>query len=657
MKGISFIELHIEKIVVGVAALVLLGAVAVELMSGRSVTAGKETLTPSNVSEILDSKARAVESRLNDGRVHVELDRQQLPQVAMEFTEGLRRGVGQGPDLPRIAPSLAGALLDSDTLADTHYRMPVIPAPVINPTVTQTSDAILAETFAQPEFPGLAALFPDRGAAPALDITFTTPSAWLDVRRTLEELRRSDPGKNPPEAAPPSSWYQEACYVVDVVFEREELLPSGEWGNRQRVAPLPDRLSFRNRIPRADLDLRNEVLAKLARPPLQFEILQPDFYPTKNEAIFTEERLAAAGTATPGESREIARLRQRISDRQRQLALREEELRAAGGPLDEEPQQRGGDGARGGSGSGGSGEGGRRGGGAGGGGGLGGGSGGGLGGGGPMGGGGAMGGAGGPSGDPAKDALRRRLTRLVKQLKEEIASLTAQLEEKVPSARRSGDQEDSATKTLPDLATLDRVMVWAHDVAVRPQATYRYRAFVEVYNPFFGRKSQLVPQQASYAASLVLRSEPSAWSQPVQVTPSSTFFVTNATTEGGALGLGTADIEVFRLVEGVRRRHQFTVQPGDRIGRVVEPRRNETGPSIDFTTDWFVVAILEDLTLDRAETERARACMVVVRRVDGGDEIVLRSPPADAESPDRRRLIEESQAAPTAGVGGGGSGA
>jgi len=657
MKGISFVEQHVEKIVVGIAGAILLLVIATELMSSRSVPAGSATLTPGNVSEILDTKARSVEAKLNDGRVHAELGQERVQKVADEFTARLASSVSPKAPLPRVAPSLAGALLESETLADTRYRMPTIPPLSINPSVAQTSDAILAETFTHPENAGLAAMFPDHAASTAIDITFTTPSAFLDVKRTLEELRRSATDKKPPEAAPPSSWYQEAVYVVDVVFEREELLPTGAWGNRQRVAPLPDRLSFRSRIPRADLELRNEVFSKLSRPPLQYEILQPAFYPTKNEALFSEERLTAAATAQGGESREINRLRQRIADRGRQLSTTEEAIKNAGGPLDDDPKApprggsggaRGGDGSGGGTGggAGGGGDGSRRGGGGppigGGGGGLGGG------GGGPMGGTGGGAGGGG-TGDAQKDTLRRRLTRKAKELKEEIARLSTELEAKAPSGRKPTDSVEEA-RTLPDLAGLERVMVWAHDLSVKPQVSYRYRAFVEVFNPFFGRKSQLVADQAPYAASLVLRSEPSEWSQPVQVTPSSTFFVTNATTEGGALGLGTAEIEVFRLVEGVRRRQQFTVQPGDRIGRLMEPRRNETGPSIDFTTDWFVVAIIEDSTIERSEAERARASMVVVRRVDGGEELELRSPMSDSENPERRRLQDDVAMQPPAGA-------
>jgi len=641
MKGISFVEHHVEKIVVGAAAAILVVAVATEVLSSRAVKVGNQTLSPSNVGETLDAQARAIESRLTDGRVPSEFAPERIPQVAGEFTERLAASVSASPTLPRIEPTLAGVLLDSESLSDTWYRMPTVPTLSIVSEVMQTSDAIVEETFELPDFKGLAALFPNRASAVAFDITWTTPAAWIDLAALRAELRKADAVARPPLAAAPSAWYQEGTFIVDVVFEREERRLDGTWGNRQVVQPLPDRLSFRSRIPRADIDLRNEVLATLSRPVKQFEILQPEFYPTKNDAFISPEH---AGTTTPGveiEPRDILRLRRRIADKDREIARRDERLKEIGGPLEDDAtrgRDSGGSQGSGGSDGGrGAGGGGRGPGGGGGGGGRGPGGGGGLGGG-PAGGTGA--GGGGASGDAQKDAERRRLTRLLKSLREDRERLQADLESKVPSAKP--DDAEAVVRTIADLASMERVMVWCHDVKVSPEVSYRYRAVAQVFNPFFERKRQLVSQQSSYSDPLVLVSAPTAWSEPVQVTPSSTFFVTGGSLDGGALGLGTVEVEVYRLVEGVRRRQEFTVQPGDRIGRLVEPRRSEGGDAVDYTTDWFVVAIVEDTAVERAEHDRSKGYVVVVRQLEVGDGVNLRSPDSDSGSSDRRRLMEEA---------------
>jgi len=541
-------------------------------------------------------------------------------------------------------------------VTDTWYRMPTVPQVALVSDVIQTSDAILEETFAAAENKGLASLFPERSST-AIDVTWLTPVGWLDLKALREELRRSEPNASPPLSAAPSSWYQEGTFLVDIVFEREELLDDGTWGNRKVVSPLPDRLSFRKRIPNASVELRNEILGTLARAVKQLEILQPEFYPTKNDSFVAPGVTSDGGASGKGvEPREILRLRQRIVNAERRLMKLVETLTEAGGALGDDPKgapgggASGGDGRRGGGGSGGGGPPPR----------------GGSGGGGIGGGGGVMGGGGAGSGDAQKDALRRQLTKRVKAATEEIAKFKAELEAKVPSAAKPAADAEEDSKRLADLATLDRIMVWAHDLDVKPQASYRYRCIAEAFNPYFGRKHQLVGQQASFADAMVIRSAPSSWSNPVQVTPSSTFFVTSASTDGGALGLGTAEIEVYRLVEGVRRRQQFTLQPGDRIGRVVEPRRNEGGDSVDFTTDWFLVAIVEDSAAEGRDQDRAKGFFVVVRQMQGDDEIGLRSPLQDSESIDRRRLMEEAvtgqptaSGAPAAGGGppaGGGTG-
>lgn len=673
MKGISFIEQHVEKIVVGVAAAILLGAIATEAISSRSVTVGNDTLTPGSVGSTLDARARSIDAKLNDAR----FTRPPVPEYEAEFAKKLAAGVAPSPTLPAIEPALAKSLLDSETTALTHYRLPVVPVVAMVGDVMQSSVAIEEETFTLPENAGLAALYPTRSAA-AVDITFTTPAAVLDLRALRAEYRRDAKNQTPPLAAPPPAWYQEGTFILDVVFEREERLPDGSWGNKTLVAALPDRLTYRPRIPTADIALRDTVLGELGKPVMQLEILQPDFYPTKNDAYITPDHVNANAADTAPEPRDILRLRSRIKERERDLAKKEQRLKDIGGPLEDEPKKpgeggKGGAGGTGGGGfggSGGSGGGGSGGGGSGGRGGRGGGGGGGMGGGkgGGMGGGGSMGESAPPAGgggtDEKNNAERRGLTKKVKALKEELGKLREELETKVPTPKKPEGDAEEETKIV-DISALETIMVWAHDLTVKPQISYRYRCVVEVFNPFFGHRRQLVPQQASYSDALVLKSEPSSWSNPVQVTPPSTFFVTGASTEGGALGMGTAVVEVYRIVEGVRRRSEFSVQPGERIGKLLDPKKSEGGDAVDFTTDWYVVAIVADSTVEHGDSDRSKGAIVVVRQIAAGESVDLRSPGVESDSADRRRLFEESEigqptasAAPPAGGAGkpGGSG-
>lgn len=670
MKGISFFEQHVEKIVVGVAALGLVTVAGMELLSGRSVKSGSVELTPSNVNEVLDARAKAIEGGLSDGSARIKLDDKPLPLVAAEFTERLAKPLASAAPLPRIAPSLAGSLMDSDVLTDTWYYEPKLAAVRMGPDVMQTSDAIPASVLTDKEHEGLAAYFPDAGSAAAVDVTWLTPWATLDLKALKAELRRADQDAKPPRAAVPTAWFNEGTYIVDVLFEREELQPGGAWGKRTVVKPLPGHLTYRPRLGAADLTLRDQVMRQLASPARQLEILQPAFYDTRNDSFIQPGSAPEAGAANLAEAREIMKVRRRLDDVVRDIAKTDEKLKEAGGPLEPDDLRKkdkdqnkggagapagggggfggaggpaGGSGGSGGSGSGGgSGGNGKRGGGGGnvpppGGGGLGGG-----------GGGGVMGpppGSGAGAGDDSKKELRLRLTRKLKELKETAARYQKDLDAKAPAA---APKEGEKTPTVTDINREDTIPIWAHDLDVKPESTYRYRCIVQVYNPFFGRKRQLVPQQVGLSDAFVLASEASGWSNPVQVTPPFIFFVTGAAAEGGSLDLGTAEVEVYRLIEGVRKRQQFTVQPGDRIGRVVTPRKTEGGAPVDFTTDWYVLAIVEDLAGDRGPADRQRPAFVLVRRAGQDERLELRVPVTDSENADRRRLQDEAALAPTA---------
>ncbi|MFO0894202.1 MAG: hypothetical protein U0574_04500 [Phycisphaerales bacterium] len=309
MKGISFFEQHVEKIVVGVAALGLVTVAGMELLSGRSVKSGSVELTPSNVNEVLDARAKAIEGGLSDGSARIKLDDKPLPLVAAEFTERLAKPLASAAPLPRIAPSLAGSLMDSDVLTDTWYYEPKLAAVRMGPDVMQTSDAIPASVLTDKEHEGLAAYFPDAGSAAAVDVTWLTPWATLDLKALKAELRRADQDAKPPRAAVPTAWFNEGTYIVDVLFEREELQPGGAWGKRTVVKPLPGHLTYRPRLGAADLTLRDQVMRQLASPARQLEILQPAFYDTRNDSFIQPGSAPEAGAANLAEAREIMKIR------------------------------------------------------------------------------------------------------------------------------------------------------------------------------------------------------------------------------------------------------------------------------------------------------------------------------------------------------------
>lgn len=248
MKGISFFEQHVEKIVVGVAALGLVTVAGMELLSGRSVKSGSVELTPSNVNEVLDARAKAIEGGLSDGKRPHQARR----QAAAAGGGGVHGTAGEAArqaaaPLPRIAPSLAGSLMDSDVLTDTWYYEPKLAAVRMGPDVMQTSDAIPASVLTDKEHEGLAAYFPDAGKRRGRGRHLADPLGH--------------PGPEGPEGGAPSR--RSGCEAAprgrpNGVVQRRHLhrrraVRAGgtparrRWGKRTVVKPLPGHLTYRPR--------------------------------------------------------------------------------------------------------------------------------------------------------------------------------------------------------------------------------------------------------------------------------------------------------------------------------------------------------------------------------------------------------------------------
>lgn len=114
-----------------------------------------------------------------------------------------------------------------------------------------------------------------------------------------------------------------------------------------------------------------------------------------------------------------------------------------------------------------------------------------------------------------------------------------------------------------------QIQVWAHDLSVKPGRTYRYRVVVAVLNPLFRQSRVSQEQQEQFYNLLALgpdgqELEASPWSNPVDVDKEHYFFLV-----GGSADRQMASVEVWTLYEGKWRHKNFDVQPGDPIGQVI----------------------------------------------------------------------------------------
>jgi hypothetical protein len=614
--------------------LAVLAAIAIDY---DAVTAeiDNRTLAPAEVDEVMVGKARELSRQLQPD---AEADTEQFLAVdgsgGKAFRDRLAGSTGPSTMPPLIAPSLASVLLPEEVgTSDVWYYEPVIPEPRIQPMVMQTIDTLEATELERN------ADLADLVGSSAGDLIWTTPVASIDLAGFRAELEGQDSMVNPMRSQIPSNWYNRRPYVIDVVFERQAKGDDGEWGTAQIVEPVPGRLSYREEIVERiadgtlDAGFRQQIWLQLDDKVNQLEVLQPEFYATRNDsfaapALFDDRELSADDGMDDVSDEEAARrqeqreIERRLRDRVSSAGRIEATLKELGGELRE--GDAGTEDEDSGSGRGGGRDKGR--------------------------------GKSDPNGDPgfgssgqgkkgsssigsATDRRRRmNLTLKLDRLRSEIERLQDDLEAMDPAAADfMGSVETEAVEVI-DIAVDDEMLVWTHDLSVEPGATYRYRCTVHLYNPLFARSRQLLEAQQERARSFTIESLTSDWSSPVEISPPVEFYVVRASEEGGSLGLGEVRVEMYRYFNGSRRSTQFSVQPGEQIGRTITVPGGDRPVAVDFSTDWYLVDVVADPAASGGSgLDRDDDATVVCRRIDG-TELRLRVPSRELVNQDRIRF-------------------
>jgi len=649
LKGINIFEQHVEKFVLAAAVLGVVGIAAWQFLSAPTVKVGSKTLAPSEVDAELERKAKALQAKLGedfkgDGVVRIPNDA--VATVSDGFRASLSAGTSPVQALAVTSPNFNGLLVAGNASAsDVWYYVPKVAALQMR-AVQETADALTKESAEEAKkASAVLAARPDFATIDGpRDVVWTTPVARIDLKALRAELARSNAEASPPQRQIPGVWYQETPYVVDMVFERRERTEGG-W-SAPKVVPVfaarTEELAFRAKLEGATADLRDEVFSLLGSDENQKEILQPTFYETVNSAFVSPTVLADAGQAggapVPGTDAGATRRRMQMQTQLQQKQRRAESLRLEveklGGLWDEAAEKRAEedrkrdekerkDAEKGGGKTGG-----------------------GAGGGGPGGGpGGSMSGKNNAQSDNAeRDAKRKAAERKSKSavLRRIYAEIT-DLEKELGLASTVPTANSKAVKA-PSLASMDELLVWGHDLEVKPGQTYQYRCVARVYNPFFGKGNQLVKEQEATGlpATFTIDSAASEWSSPITVSPDVRYFVTRAIVGDGPMGTGSAQVEVYKLLGGQWRRAELSVQPGERIGRPDD----RGGAMVDFGTEYFLVDVVEDLDPDRSEgSSRERRLGMAVIAPMSGQGAEIRIPAMDLDNVDRLRLKEQADAA------------
>lgn len=514
VKGINPIEQHVEKIVLGLVFLALLGVLALQFLTQpNQVQAGNRAVPPQDVFVVLQRQAESIDSQIKDGAPA-------LPEVQeTDLVQRYDRAFDDAADGPvRLASPLGrGVDIGTATGADIGSAGPSSDE-VAALSVPQTSRPVAGaqwgtlDPYALAEAPEYAAFVPD-------EQPYDFPSVTVEATFSGTALRNA---LSPEQGAgvPRRFWQATGMAVLGFEAERQRLMPDGSWSDPEpiTVAPgtaLPTRaVTSENGLPELTEVISN---ANAAAPDVQRPLLPPTI--AGPEWIPPSERTAGDRSQPTSRADRVRR------DLERAVAeLERLEAAPAGGrdpgSRDTRPTISPRDPA-----------------------------------------------APGPSNMRRIEQLRRQ----IQDLRDELRELGEPDPTQAGGARPGQARRPGADPRAQELQLLeqDSVRLWAHDLGVEPGATYRYRSRAVVNNPLF-RKGPVLDQndQALQAAAAdpYARGAWSEWSDPVVVGAREYFFVSSADSEGAlSAGRPSATVEVFRMYYGHYRKSTLTLTPGDPV--------------------------------------------------------------------------------------------
>ncbi|MFI4917334.1 MAG: hypothetical protein ACIAS6_12615 [Phycisphaerales bacterium JB060] len=520
LKGVGFFEAHIEKLLLGLMVAVAAGVVVMQFSTNpNAVNIGNQELRPERAYDPVERKAQEVDARMSATDVSPpEVD----GRTAM-LTEVDDRVMGAVSPQPRItamgAPAEIDEALFKGQAEDVEYAVVTPPAPS-QPVVASYAGTLDPSLLAENE--DLAAIV---GPAQPFDIAMVSVEVTYDGTELAEMFRSGGTGEI---RSIPINWRRN-IEALGLQLERQERLSDGSWGSTTVIDGLPGEQTLYEflQVDAAADALGRDQLASDARLAYEEAPAYRRPYPLRTIAgaewkpptVYQQELAAQGGADKQDQARRL--LSQRANE-ERALDRNQQEL-------DDNSEGQGG---------------GRR-------------------------------GAGrDPGQDPDDQPTDRRTQQLLRQqeqIEARIADLDAQIralgydpQTGQPIAVAGFTDETVDERLLED----DNARLWAHDVTAQPGKTYRYRTRLAVNNPMFGREPVLIEEQRPLAASPVLFSEPSAWSNPVVVAPKTAFFLASASDgRGGALGPNepSASIEVFTFYYGYYRRSTLTLRPGEMV--------------------------------------------------------------------------------------------
>lgn len=540
LKGINPFEQHVEKIVVGVVGVGLLGVVGWQFLSRSTVTVGKEEVGIADAYKPVESAAAELLRRSETGSPTLPepVDISPLTQFPQRFGAP----IATPSSLPPLGSVIAlGPGGGGGAAGDAIYTAFVAPAPA-NVVAAQFRGTV--DPRERAEIPELVPFLPKEQP---LDKAAVSVEATMNGK-ALKAALEADPDNAGPLSALPADWWFDKVEIVGVEVERQEMKPDGSWATATILPAIPGRVDFLKRW-NAEAKDGGAVSALVTEATTRAdEIQRPAFY-SMIVGSWTEPSVLAAQAASNFDPNRYSGLSSSFTTKTETLATKKTELAALPpedtrrpDPATPRPAPRDG------------------------------------------GGGGGKGAT--PGGDrtPATPetrpdesdkAKRGRLTREIAELERDLANIRKEITAMggvMPDAAdpdgaspRDPAPNASAGKKLLDK---DDFKLFAHDITAEPGKTYRYRVRVAMNNPIFGKEILLKkndPAQIDLAEPSLAHSAWTDWTPEVSVDRDAYWFITSTNRDALRQNTPTAHAEMYQYYYGYYRKAVTSLEPGDPI--------------------------------------------------------------------------------------------
>ncbi len=506
LKGVNPIEQHIEKIVLGIVMILLLAVLSMQFVTRpNDIDVGNRKVAPDQVYAVLEGQANQLQSQLTD--LNPALPDFKSVDLVERYNQAFESASGGAIKLSSALGRGVDVVGASDGGAWAAPEIATGPIEALR--VPVTSKPVAASLWATLD-PFVPAVVPEYEQFIPATQPFDFPSVTIEAVFNGKDLEAALLGKGESQTAIPRRfWSVTGLAILGFEAQRQELMSDGSWGNAEPIVTPPHTPMPTNALDQEAGLLDLAALVTTAAGVVD-EVARPTFPPTiAGEPWSPPSERVASGSYS--ESTRISRLTRQL-DRARAELDRLNNAPAGNPPPSPKGRTR----------------------------------------------------------DPlplipntnARD--RDRLEKRIKDIEDQLKELGVDTASTGKSRRTRTSRTD-----IRSVLEEEAVDLWAHDLGVKPGATYRYRTRVVVNNPLFRKSSELDPDDAAQQA---LTQDPFArgawsdWSDPVVVGAREYFFVTGAEADTG-LGATApkATVELYKMFYGHYRRSTFSASPGDEL--------------------------------------------------------------------------------------------